>query len=188
MEKIINEVENAFSVLKSGGIILYPTDTIWGIGCDATNDDAINKINSLKNKDNLTPMLSLINSSDMLNEFLHNKPNNIDEILKEFKNPTTIVYSDPKNISKLLISNKNTVAFRIVKDNFCSKLISRIKKPIVSTSANIHDRKYPVNFKEIDERILKGVDYIVNLPNKSVSNLPSSIIKVNKEGEMIKLR
>jgi L-threonylcarbamoyladenylate synthase len=82
MEKIINEVENAFSVLKSGGIILYPTDTIWGIGCDATNDDAINKINSLKNRDNLTPMLSLINSSDMLNEFLHNKPNNIDEILK----------------------------------------------------------------------------------------------------------
>ena len=188
MEKIINEVENAFSVLKTGGIILYPTDTIWGIGCDATNDDAINKINSLKNRDNLTPMLSLINSSDMLNEFLHNKPNNIDEILKEFKNPITIVYSDPKNISKLQISNKNTVAFRIVKDNFCSKLISKIKKPIVSTSANIHNRKYPVNFKEIDERILKGVDYIVNLPNKSVSNLPSSIIKVNKEGEMTKIR
>ena len=188
MEKIINEVENAFNILKSGGIILYPTDTIWGIGCDATNDDAIHRINSLKNRDPSKPMLSLINNSNMLDKYLHIKPKFIDNILKEINSPTTIIYSNPKNISKLIISKENTVAFRIVKDNFCSKLISRIKKPIVSTSANIHDRKYPVNFKEIDERILKGVDYIVNLPNKSVSNLPSSIIRVNKEGEMIKLR
>ena len=188
MEKIINEVENAFSILKSGGIILYPTDTIWGIGCDATNDEAILRINKLKDRDTSEPMLSLINNSKMLDKYLHVKPAFINDVLKEISSPTTIIYSNPKNISKLLISKENTVAFRIVKDNFCSKLISRIQKPIVSTSANMHDKKYPVNFKEIDERILKGVDYIVNLPNKTISNLPSTIIKVNTKGEITKLR
>ena len=188
MEKIINEVENALSILKSGGIILYPTDTIWGIGCDATNDEAILRINKLKDRDTSEPMLSLINNSKMLDKYLHLKPAFINNVLKEISNPTTIIYSNPKNISKLLISKENTVAFRIVKDNFCSRLISRIQKPIVSTSANMHDKKYPINFKEIDERILKGVDYIVNLPNKSISNLPSTIIKVNKKGEITKLR
>ncbi len=188
MEKIINEVENALSILKSGGIILYPTDTVWGIGCDATNDDAIDKINRLKNRDTSKPMLSLINNAKMLDKFLDKKPEFLGNILKEIHNPTTIIYSNPKNISKLLISKENTVAFRIVKDIFCSRLIGRIKKPIVSTSANIHDKKYPVNFKEIDERILKGVDYIVNLPDKSISNFPSSIIRVNEKGEMTRLR
>ena len=188
MEKIINEVENTLSILKSGGIILYPTDTIWGIGCDATNDDAILRINRLKGRDTSEPMLCLINNSKMLDKYLHVNPVFINNVLKKINSPTTIIYSNPKNISKLLISKENTVAFRIVKDNFCSKLISRIQKPIVSTSANIHDKKYPINFKEIDERILKGVDYIVNLPNKSISNLPSRIIKVNKKGEITKLR
>ena len=188
MEKIINEVENAFSILKSGGIILYPTDTIWGIGCDATNDEAILRINKLKDRDTSEPMLSLINNSKMLDKYLHVKPAFINDVLKEINNPTTIIYSNPKNISKLLISKENTAAFRIVKDSFCSRLISRIQKPIVSTSANIHNKKYPVNFKEIDERILKGVDYIVNLPDKSISNFPSSIIRVNEKGEMTRLR
>jgi len=188
MEKIINEVEKAYKVLINGGIILYPTDTIWGLGCDATNNNAINKINNLKERENTTPMLSLINSSDMLNGFLHEKPENIDDLLKKFKNPTTIVYDNPKNISELLISNKNTIAFRIVNHNFCNMLIDKIKKPIVSTSANIHDEKHPVNFKEIDERILKGVDYIVNLPNEPVSKLPSSIVTINNKGEIKKLR
>jgi len=83
MEKIINEVEKAYKVLINGGIILYPTDTIWGLGCDATNNNAINKINNLKERENTTPMLSLINSSDMLNGFLHEKPENIDDLLKK---------------------------------------------------------------------------------------------------------
>ncbi len=83
MEKIINEVEKAYKVLINGGVILYPTDTIWGLGCDATNNNAINKINSLKERENTTPMLSLINSSDMLNGFLHEKPENIDDLLKK---------------------------------------------------------------------------------------------------------
>lgn len=188
MEKIINEVEKAYKVLINGGVILYPTDTIWGLGCDATNNNAINKINSLKERENTTPMLSLINSSDMLNKFLHEKPENIDDLLQKFKNPTTVVYDNPKNISELLISNKNKVAFRIVNHNFCNMLIDKIKKPIVSTSANIHNEKHPINFKEIDERILKGVDYIVNLPNESVSKLPSSIVTINNKGEIKKLR
>jgi len=188
MEIIVNEVEKAYKVLINGGIILYPTDTIWGLGCDATNNDAINNINNLKKRKNTTPMLSLINSSDMLNRFLDKKPKNIDYLLKKFKTPTTVVYKNPKNISKLLISDKNTVAFRIVKNNFCNKLIDKIKKPIVSTSANIHNEKHPINFKEIDERILKGVDYIVNLPNEPVSKLPSSIVTINNKGEIKKLR
>jgi len=188
MEKIINEVEKAYKVLISGGVILYPTDTIWGLGCDASNDEAIIKLNNIKKRDNSNPMLSLINSSEMLESYLYKKPNNLDKILNEFDGPTTFIYNNPKNISKLLISKDNTVAFRIVDHNFCNILIDRLNKPIVSTSANIHNKRHPNSYKEIDDCILKGVDYIVNLPNESFGKLPSSIVNINDKGEINKIR
>ena len=188
MEKIINEVEKAYKVLVSGGVILYPTDTIWGLGCDACNDEAITKINNIKKRDSSSPMLSLINNSKMLDRFLHKKPNNLDITLKRFDGPTTFIYRNPKNISKLLISKDNTTAFRIINHNFCNKLINKLNKPIVSTSANIHNKKYPNSFKEIDECILKGVDYIVNLPNEAFGKHPSSIVSINNKGEVTRLR
>ena len=152
MEKIINEVEKAYKVLISGGVILYPTDTIWGLGCDASNDEAIIKLNNIKKRDNSNPMLSLINSSEMLESYLQKKPNNLDKILNEFDGPTTFIYK------------------------------------IVSTSANIHNTRHPSSYKEIDDCILKGVDYIVNLPNESFGKLPSSIVNINDKGEINKIR
>lgn len=182
------EINNALKILKQGGIILYPTDTIWGIGCDATNFDAIEKIYKLKQRNESKSLICLVSDLKMLNYYIQNIPETAYDILKYTHKPTTIIYDEPVRVSKNLIANDNTLAIRIVSDGFCNLLIKRLQKPIVSTSANISGQTTPKSFVKIDEQILKGVDYVVNLQHEKNEAKPSSIIKLGNDGSVTIIR
>ena len=185
---IIKEVEKACKVLENGGVIVYPTDTVWGIGCDATNEEAIKKVYKIKQRNSSNPMLCLINDHLMLKNYLKSVPKESTKILQEAVLPTTIIYNHSINISKLLLGENDSIGFRIVDNEFCKRLIEKLKKPIVSTSANLSGYKSAYNLKEINTKILKEVDYVVNLPSTKSCNSASSIIKINLDGTISKIR
>ncbi|MAN59392.1 MAG: threonylcarbamoyl-AMP synthase [Flavobacteriaceae bacterium] len=185
MEK---EIENALTVLKRGGLILYPTDTVWGIGCDATNAEAIDKVFALKQRAESKALICLVNDFKMLNQYVEDVPEVAYDILKYASKPTTIVYDDPIRIAQNLVADDNTLGIRVVKDDFCNKLIRKFKKPIVSTSANISGQKTPTSRKEIAPEILEGVDYVVNLQHHKSTAKPSAIIKLKNDGTVAVIR
>src|SRR5450631_3004336 len=158
MKKFENDIINSINVLQQGGIILYPTDTIWGIGCDATNSSAINKIYQLKNREEKKSMIILLaHKSDIKNYVLHPSKKIID-FLAEQKQPTTAIFEKAINLSRELINADGTIAIRIVKDEFCKILLQRLQRPLVSTSANISGDASPENFKMVNAKIKNGVD------------------------------
>ncbi len=169
--------------LKEGKTILYPTDTVWGLGCDATNREAVAKVYKLKNREESKSLIILINSLEMLEEYVENIPKEVLSILKTRTNPTTIIYNNPKGLAKNTIANDNTIAIRIVQNDFCKKLIHQFGKPIVSTSANISGAPTPKSFSEISKPILEGVDYIVNSQQGQATTKSSTILKI--EGNKI---
>jgi len=185
---IIKEVEKACKILKSGGVIVYPTDTVWGIGCDATNEEAIKKVYKIKQKNSSNPMLCLVNDHLMLKNYLKSVPKESTKILQDAVLPTTIIYNHSINVSKLLLGENDSIGFRIVDNEFCKRLIDKLKKPIVSTSANLSGYKSAYNLKEINTKILKEVDYVVNLPSTKSCYSSSSIIKINLDGTISKIR
>ena len=175
------EIEKALTALKRGGIILYPTDTVWGIGCDATNADAIDKIFALKQREESKSMICLVSDFKMLQQYVEEVPEVAYDILKYATKATTIIYDRPLRVAENLIAEDNTLAIRVVRDPFCGKLIRKLKRPLVSTSANISGMPTPKHFKEIDQQILEGVDYVVNLPLQNKGAKPSSIIKIGND-------
>ena len=182
------EIENTIAVLKKGGLIFYPTDTVWGIGCDATQPDAIEKVYQLKKRTNDKSLICLVGDLKMLEEHVETVPKAAYDILKFTKQPTTIIYDDPIRISENLIAADNSLAIRIVKDKFCEKLLRKFKRPIVSTSANTSGEPAPLGFQEISKEILDGVDYIVNLQHDKKSGKPSTIIKLKNDGTVKVIR
>ncbi len=178
------EINNALKILKQGGIILYPTDTVWGIGCDATNFDAIEKIYKLKMRNESKSLICLVSDLKMLNYYIQDIPEAAYDILKYADKPTTIIYDKPVRVAKNLIAKNNTLAIRIVKDGFSNQLIRNLRQPIVSTSANISGKSTPKSFKEISKEVLKGVDYVVNLPHEKKTTKSSSIIKLTNDGKV----
>ncbi|MGB3776143.1 MAG: L-threonylcarbamoyladenylate synthase [Leeuwenhoekiella sp.] len=185
---ITHEGKEALAVLKRGGIILYPTDTVWGIGCDATNADAVSKIYALKEREETKSMICLVHDFKLLNQFIENIPEVAYDILKYAAKPTTIVYDDPIRVAENLVSEDNTLAIRVTRDDFCSQLIKRLGRPLVSTSANISGEPTPNSFKEITPAILNGVDYIVNLQRNKKTGEPSTIIRLRNNGQVTILR
>ena len=183
---INEEVNKAIQILKQGGIILYPTDTIWGIGCDATNYDAVKRIYQLKQREESKSMICLVSDFNMLNQYVENVPEVAYDLLKHANKPTTIIYDKPTRISENIVADDVTLAIRIVNHSFCNQLIKKLKKPIVSTSANISNKPSPKSYSEISPEILKGVDYVVNLDRKKKCNNASSIIKISGNG-MVKV-
>lgn len=181
-------IEKAITILKQGGIILYPTDTVWGIGCDATNASAVRKVYKLKQRDDTKALICLVNNYSMLERHVDNVPKLAYTILDIADKPTTVVYDAPAGIAENLIANDNTLAIRIVKHQFCEKLIRYLGRPIVSTSANIAGQPTPKSFKEISDAILEGVDYVVNLQNENKNAKPSTIIKLSNSGEVKVIR
>ncbi|MBS9774402.1 MAG: threonylcarbamoyl-AMP synthase [Tenacibaculum sp.] len=166
------------NVLNNNKIILYPTDTVWGIGCDATSYNAIQKIYSIKKREENKSLIILVSSLNMLKKYV-SVPKKAIEIIKKSTKPTTIIYKNPKNIAENIINkDDNSVAIRIVKDDFCRKLIKRLGKPLVSTSANISGRQTPKSFSEIEADILNSVDYIVNSRQNEVATKSSTILKI----------
>lgn len=180
------EVNKAFQVLKQGGIIVYPTDTIWGIGCDATNYDAVKRIYELKQREESKSMICLVSDFNMLNQYIEEVPEVAYDILKYANKPTTVIYDRPLRVAENLIADDNTLAIRIVRNTFCNQLIKKLRKPLVSTSANISNQPSPKSYSEISPEILKGVDYVVNLDRKKKSSKASSIIKLSGDG-MVKV-
>lgn len=173
--------QKTLNTLKGEQIILYPTDTIWGIGCDATSEKAVAKVYKLKNREESKALIILVSSLNMLKKYVLVSKKAI-EIIKKSTSPTTIIYKNPTELAKNLINTEdNTVAIRIVQDDFCRKLIKRFKKPIVSTSANISGKPTPKTFSEIEPTILTGVDYVVNSQTNKFATKPSIILKIDED-------
>lgn len=185
---MLTEVDRCCEFLAKGGLILYPTDTVWGIGCDATNATAVAKIYALKQRADSKTMICLVANDFMLEQFVDKVPDLAYDILDLATNPTTIVYESPRGVAKNLIAQDNTLAIRVASDKFCQHLIKKFKKPIVSTSANITGGSTPTIFKEIPDMILKGVDYVVNLERNIIKSTPSSIILLKNDGTVKVIR
>ncbi len=172
------QLQETINYLIDGKTILYPTDTVWGIGCDATNFEAVSKIYQLKNRVESKSLIVLVSSVNMLKKYV-SVPEKALTILKSTDKPTTIIYQNPKGFAKNTIASDQTIAIRIVQDDFCRKLIKRFGKPIVSTSANVSEESTPKSFSEISKPILDGVDYIVNLHQNKVNTKSSTILKID---------
>ncbi len=172
------DVENSLVTLRQGGLILYPTDTIWGIGCDATDVNAVKRIYSLKQRSESKSMIVLLADERDLLHYVTQPDLQVMDYLKSVKKPTTIIYKGPVGLADNIVSSDGTVAIRIVKEDFCRHLIKRFRKPIVSTSANLSGDPPPANFVAISDHIKKGVDYIVQYrQNDMASQEPSAVVK-----------
>lgn len=183
----IDEIKHIENVLTLGKTILYPTDTVWGIGCDATNENAVQQVFELKKRPSSKSLILLVDGIEMLQEYVV-LSENVREFLSLSDRPTTVIYSNPKNIAPSCIAEDNTVAIRIVNDEFCQQLIAAFGKPIVSTSANVSGNPTAQSFQEIEADILESVDYVVNLPHHKGIQKPSRIVKVLASGEIEILR
>ncbi|RZK38694.1 MAG: threonylcarbamoyl-AMP synthase [Pedobacter sp.] len=178
------EINKALEVLKNGGIILYPTDTVWGLGCDATNEAAVDKINELKGRSTDKSFIVLLQADHQLQSYVTTVPDVAYELIEYAENPITIVFSKAKNLAKNVINGDGSVGIRIVRHDFCEQLIQKFRRPITSTSANISGQPTPRFFDEISPEILEGVDYVVNLEQDvQVVKKPSTIVKLGPTGE-----
>lgn len=183
-QDINQEIHHAYEIIQNGGIILYPTDTVWGIGCDATNEEAIKKIYALKQRDDSKSMIVLMNGEKMMYNVFNQIPDVAWEIWDLSEKPTTLILDNPRNVAPNIIAEDKTLGVRIIKEPFCFKLLERMKRPLVSTSANISGMFAPKTFKEISPEIIKGVDYVVNLQQDKVCKNPSTIIKLSLDNQV----
>ena len=178
------EVNKALEVIKSGGIILYPTDTIWGIGCDATNEAAVEKVIQLKARAENKSLIILLDNENRLDSYVSEVPEIAYDLIEYAENPLTIIFSGAKNLAPNVINQDKSVGIRVVKHAFCEQLIQRLRKPIVSTSANISGKDSPKNFSEISDEIKSGVDYVVNYEQDELTEKkPSTIMKLGTDGQ-----
>ena len=169
--------------MAAGGIILYPTDTIWGIGCDATNEKAVQRVYELKRRTDNKAMLVLMDSEAKLDRYVSDVPDIAWDLISVSDKPLTIIYSSAKNLATNLLGADGSVGIRITNEEFSKKLCERFRKPLVSTSANVSGEPSPANFSEVSEVIKEGVDYIVSYRQDDMSRPnPSSIIKLDKGG------
>jgi L-threonylcarbamoyladenylate synthase len=178
------DLQKAVNILKSGGTILYPTDTIWGIGCNATNAKAVDKIYAIKERSKLNRFIILLDSPNKILDYVKEVPDILWDLLKNIDSPTTIIYPGAKNLPKNVIAKDGSIAIRIVKHEFCQKLIHILNKPIISTSANFSSEPSPVVFQDITEELKEKVDYIVKTGrDKMNKSKGSTIIKLKMNGE-----
>lgn len=179
------EINKCITVLQSGGVILYPTDTVWGIGCDATNETAVDRIYKIKNRNESKSMIALLDDESKLIKYMKQIPAHAFELIEYSQKPLTIIYPSAVNVARNLLAADGSLAIRITKDEFCKQLIYRFRKPIVSTSANISGNDTPQNFNDISTEIKSKVDYVVNLrQQQKTTSQPSSIISLGVNGEV----
>ena len=180
-----DDIKKALEVLKNGGIILYPTDTIWGIGCDATNEIAVQKIYNIKKREDSKSMLVLMENPALLERYVDEVPEIAWDLVEVSSTPLTVIYPNAKNLAKNLIAEDGTIGIRFTKEAFTTQLLQRFRRPLVSTSANISGEKSPAFFDEISEEIKDQVDYIVEYRQNDISPAqPSSIIKLGVGGRI----
>ena len=178
-------VDKCVEVLREGGIILYPTDTIWGVGCDATNEEAVAKVYALKQSEDKHSMLCLCRDADMVVRYVNRAPGIAFEVMELSDKPLTAILPGATGVAKSLIPETGTLGVRIPQHDFCQALLRKFGKPIVSTSANISGEEAAKRLKDVDERIIKGVDYVVNPRFEGKPTLkPSAIISFGEGGEV----
>lgn len=177
------DIKKATEVLRNGGVILYPTDTIWGIGCDATNEEAVKRVYEIKQRDDSKSMLVLLDNPVKLQSFVEEVPDIAWDLIDLADKPLTIIYDNARNLAPNLIAEDGSIGIRITDEEFSMKLCQQFRKPIVSTSANISGTPAPALFREISEEIKEAVDYIVEYrQNDNQKAQPSSIMKLSKTG------
>ena len=175
-----DQIHQLISTLESGGLILYPTDTIWGIGCDATNPNAIEDIYRLKKRDRSKPFVLLVDSIDMLKQYVHQVHPRLETLLHYHTRPLTIVYDQAKNLPPIAYSKDGTVAIRVVQDDFCRMMIAAYRRPLVASSANISNESPPGNFGEISSAVIENVDYVIKRRQHEKSiGTPSVMVKID---------
>jgi L-threonylcarbamoyladenylate synthase len=177
------DIKDSLITLRNGGIILYPTDTIWGIGCDATNLSAIDKIFRIKSRDRNKSLIVLVDGEQMLERYVSDIPEIISELTSVSDTPLTIIYPNGKNLATGVCSEDGSVGIRICRDEFCAELITRFRKPIVSTSANFSGKPAPENFSEIEKAVKEAVDFVVKYRQDDRQKYSvSPVIKVEQDG------
>ncbi len=180
-----DDLKKALEVLQDGGTILYPTDTVWGIGCDATHPEAVKKVYQIKQREDSKSMLVLVDSEVRLERYVAEVPEVAWQLIEVADKPMTLIYPGAKNLAANLIAPDGSIGIRLVKDDFCRQLIQRLKKPIVSTSANISGQPTPAGFDQIAPEILRAVDYVVTWrQDDPTAAQPSSIIAVGLGGQI----
>ncbi len=182
---MIEDIKAALEVLLKGGVILYPTDTIWGLGCDASNEEAVKRIYDIKNRVDSKSMLVLMENDSLLDRYVDEVPDIAFDLIELTDKPLTIIYDGAKNLAKNLVAEDGSIGIRITKEAFSSDLIRRFKRPVVSTSANVSGKPSPACFDEIDRQIIDAVDYVVKYRQDDRKKaVPSSIMKLGKSGEI----
>jgi L-threonylcarbamoyladenylate synthase len=177
------DIENSLKVLHDGGVILYPTDTVWGIGCVATISSAIDKVLRIKTRRDNKNLIILVNSNSMLERYVRDIPDVALNILRVSDKPITIIYPKAKNLPNSICAEDGSVGIRICMEDFCNELITRLRRPLISTSANISGEPAPSNFGDISEAVISSVDYIVRYrQDDRQKQYPSPIIKIEQNG------
>lgn len=183
------DIKNAIEVMKQGGVILYPTDTVWGIGCDATNAEAVAKVYKIKKRDDSKALICLVDSDARLQRYVRNVPNIAWDILDIATKPTTIILDGAINLAPNLIAEDGSIALRITKEPFSHELCYRFQKPLVSTSANISGEPAAANYNDISQELIDAVDYVCfSRRQEHKPHTPSSIIKLKEDGEVTIIR
>lgn len=181
--KFEDDIKGSLKILKEGGVILYPTDTVWGLGCDATNPAAVQRIFRIKSRTESKNLLILVNGITMLERYVKEVPEIVHQLSAASDSPMTIIYPEGRNLAEGVCGEDGTVGIRICNDEFCRELIYRFRKPIVSTSANITGKPAPSNFGEIDGNIIRSVDYTVRYRQDDKRKYSASpVIKVERNG------
>ena len=180
-----NEITKIVKVLKKGGIVVYPTDTVWGIGCDATNKKTVEKIYSLKHRFHDKSFIVLVKDKDQVLSYVKEVPEILWDFADQFNTPLTVIYPNAQNLPNNVIAPDGSVAIRITKDNFCMKIIEELGNPIISTSANFSGEITPLVYSMISKDILKSADYVAQYKRNKVTEIrPSTIIRITENGQI----
>ncbi|RAJ72811.1 L-threonylcarbamoyladenylate synthase [Chitinophaga dinghuensis] len=189
MEIFEDDISAALPVLRNGGLILYPTDTIWGIGCDATDEAAVKKVFQLKQREESKSLVVLLADIRDLLHYVANPRPDMAEIIGGFTKPTTVIYEGALGLASNVINADGTIAIRIVQDQFCRHLIKRLRKPLVSTSANLSGDPSPATFSQVNPEIVNGVDYVVKYrQQEDATHTASRIIRIHQDGSITVIR
>ena len=183
------EIEKALAVLKNGGVILYPTDTVWGLGCDATNAEAVEKINQIKGRQSDKSFIILLDNDTKIQSYVTDVPEVAYDLIEYAEHPLTIIFSNAKNLAPNVISADGSVGIRIARAEFVQQLLQRFRKPITSTSANISGQPTPAFFDEIDQEVKEAVDYVVDWQQElREQKKASTIMKLSPSGQFSFIR
>ena len=184
-----DDIQACIKVLQNGGLILYPTDTVWGIGCDATNAAAVKLIFELKKRVDSKALIVLVENENAIPKYVEIAELRVLDYLKGVHKPTTVIYQKAKNLAKNLLAEDGSVAIRVCKDTFCQALLKQFGKPIVSTSANVSTYPTPLNFQDISIDIIEGVNYVAKHRQSEMElQQPSAIVKWEKDGQIVIIR